>query len=437
MSGLTTTQTSNPPYIKPDISGNTLVVSNLSSFFGDIYMNNNRIKNISDPINNKDVVNKQYVDSKIDNIHWKNPVTAATITNIILSGEQTIDTVSVITGDRVLVKNQTLGIENGVYIVSTTTWSRSDDFDTGTDVSGYAVLVDEGSVNVNVAFLCTNDNGQGIVGTDILNFSQFTEIIQPGEGLSKVLNVLNVNYDSNTIDINGSNQLQVPDGGITNNKLQNDSITITAGTGLLDGGTVSLGSNVTISLNTLYAVPTGMISMIYTSTIPSGWLECNGQSTAGYPTLQTLIGSNVPDLRGQFIRGWDNGAGIDPGRAIGSTQTDSTTLPTTNFTVTVDSNGNHTHTVGTTSLTGSMTRISETWDLAGTASGIFTKTGGFSAAGTPSSIDSSPAGAASIDATHTHTLTTNGDHIHTATVTGGGDLETRPVNVALMYIIKT
>jgi microcystin-dependent protein len=43
-----------------------------------------------------------------------------------------------------------------------------------------------------------------------------------------------------------------------------------------------------------------------TSTPPAGWLECNGQSTAGYPNLTALFGTNLPDLRGEFVRGWSN-----------------------------------------------------------------------------------------------------------------------------------
>jgi phage-related tail fiber protein len=53
---------------------------------------------------------------------------------------------------------------------------------------------------------------------------------------------------------------------------------------------------------------------------PSGWLECNGQSTAGYANLTAIYGTNVPDLRGEFIRGWDHGKGVDPGRGIRSFQ---------------------------------------------------------------------------------------------------------------------
>ena len=49
-----------------------------------------------------------------------------------------------------------------------------------------------------------------------------------------------------------------------------------------------------------------------TSTVPAGWLEANGQSTTGYPNLVAIYGSNLPDMRGVFPRGWDHGRGLDP-----------------------------------------------------------------------------------------------------------------------------
>lgn len=57
---------------------------------------------------------------------------------------------------------------------------------------------------------------------------------------------------------------------------------------------------------------------------PDGWLECNGQSTASYPVLAAIVGATVPDLRGEFIRGWahDRIGTTDDGRLFGSWQSD-------------------------------------------------------------------------------------------------------------------
>lgn len=79
----------------------------------------------------------------------------------------------------------------------------------------------------------------------------------------------------------------------------------------------------------------GQIAYCAAGVIPSGWLECNGAaiSRATYGTLFASIGTNygagdgattfnLPDLRGEFLRGADRGRGVDAGRAIGSAQGD-------------------------------------------------------------------------------------------------------------------
>lgn len=82
-------------------------------------------------------------------------------------------------------------------------------------------------------------------------------------------------------------------------------------------------------------VPTGTVVFMAYASIPSGYLEANGQavSRATYNALFTAIGTlygigdgastfNLPDLRGEFVRGWDHGRGIDTGRVFGSEQLD-------------------------------------------------------------------------------------------------------------------
>jgi microcystin-dependent protein len=83
------------------------------------------------------------------------------------------------------------------------------------------------------------------------------------------------------------------------------------------------------------AVPVGSITMYGANTAPTGWLECNGAavSRTTYAGLFAAIGTvfgvgdssttfNVPDMRGEFARGWDNSRGIDSARAFGSAQAD-------------------------------------------------------------------------------------------------------------------
>ena len=170
-------------------------------------------------------------------------------------------------------------------------------------------------------------------------------------------------------------------------------------------------------------VPVGTILTFGASTPPSGFLECNGSaiSRSTYASLFSILSTthgagdgsstfNLPDLRGQFVRGWDNSAGVDASRVFGSTQT--------------DQNKNHTHTTDSVTLTGGIRKISEGFGSGGSASGVFTKTADGTNTITGSS-STSPVGGVDFDGTHSHTISSS-----------GGGTEARPKNVALMYIIK-
>ena len=82
-------------------------------------------------------------------------------------------------------------------------------------------------------------------------------------------------------------------------------------------------------------VPVGSVTMYAANTAPTGWLECNAAavSRTTYAALFAVIGTtfgvgdgsttfNLPESRGEFMRGWDNGRGVDPARAFGSAQAD-------------------------------------------------------------------------------------------------------------------
>lgn len=82
----------------------------------------------------------------VGNVAMKSPCRVASTANLTLSGEQTIDGVAAVTGDRVLVKDQTTGTENGIYDVDTGDWNRSQDADGNYDlVEGTMVKVNGGS----------------------------------------------------------------------------------------------------------------------------------------------------------------------------------------------------------------------------------------------------------------------------------------------------
>jgi len=84
----------------------------------DFSVNGFKILNVATPVNGTDAVNKAYVDGLTQGLDIKNSVRVATTSNISLTGTQTIDGIALTTGNRVLVKNQTLEQDNGIYVVA-------------------------------------------------------------------------------------------------------------------------------------------------------------------------------------------------------------------------------------------------------------------------------------------------------------------------------
>jgi microcystin-dependent protein len=203
---------------------------------------------------------------------------------------------------------------------------------------------------------------------------------------------------------------------------------------ITNGGFLQTDGSGNLSFQVVAGVPIGSVFCMAVATVPTGYLECNGAavSRTTYAALFAIIGVqygagngsstfNIPDLRGEFVRGYDHGRGVDNNRSINDPQG--------------ASNASHNHSIslsGTTSnksLTGSVTRIAETMAAFGTTSGVFSKTSNINTPTTPNATDSSPAGGFSMDASHDHTFSASG-------TSGSQGSEARPRNVAMMYIIK-
>lgn len=146
------------------------------SLTGTLDLGTNKATNSSDAVAATDLTTLQQVQSLIaagisSVADWKQSVRAATTANITLSGAQTIDGVSVIAGDRVLVKNQSTGSQNGIYVCAAGAWSRSTDCDASAEVtSGLTVVVEEGTVNSGKIYLLTTANPITL-GTTALTFT--------------------------------------------------------------------------------------------------------------------------------------------------------------------------------------------------------------------------------------------------------------------------
>lgn len=159
-----------------------------------------------DPVLPLGAATKQYVDNLASGLDPKGSVKVATTGPITLSLNQTIDTIPVTTGDRVLVKNQADQTTNGIYdVVAGGAWTRSVDAIPGVSLtSGSYFFVEQGATYAESGWVLTTDNP--ITGSSLLVFQQFSGAgqITAGPGLSKTGNILSVIQPGTNFSITGA-----------------------------------------------------------------------------------------------------------------------------------------------------------------------------------------------------------------------------------------
>jgi len=216
---------------------------------GDVAMATYKITGLGAPTNSTDAATKAYVDSATEGLHIHESVVAATTENVNLANAlengDTLDGITLATGNRILVKNQTTTSENGIYVVQASGQpTRATDFDTATEVdSGDFVFVYSGTVNASSGWVQTNR--PATIGTDPIVFTQFSGAgtYLAGNGLTLTGNTFTINTGV-TVDLNTAQTLTNKSisgsantlSNIPNNALTNSAITI-------NGTSTSLGGS--------------------------------------------------------------------------------------------------------------------------------------------------------------------------------------------------
>lgn len=251
-----------------------------------------------------------YLAEELGKLDGKQSVRVAATGNVVLNGAQQIDGVAVIAGDRVLLPSQTLAKDNGLWIVANGDWQRATDANSSAKVTpGLTVMVEEGTGNGDSLWHLTT-NAPITLGTTALTF----KMLAGRTGISAGT------YKSLTVDEYGR-----ATAGANPETL--------AGFGIKDSYTKA---EVEALIAKASALPVGSIVAFPVDAPPPGFLELDNsvKSSATYPDLSAYLGGKfnkgdegvgnfrLPEARGEFLRGWDHGRGVDAGRTLGSYQTD-------------------------------------------------------------------------------------------------------------------
>ncbi|WP_256671823.1 tail fiber protein [Pseudomonas sp. PB106] len=268
-----------------------------------------------------------YLAEELGKLDGKQSVRVAATGNVVLNGAQQIDGVAVVAGDRVLLPSQTLAKDNGLWVVANGDWVRATDANSNAKVTpGLTVMVEEGTANGDSLWHLTT-NAPITLGTTALTFKMLAGRTGIAAGT----------YKSLTVDEYGR-----ATAGANPETL--------AGFGIKDSYTKA---EVEALIAKASALPVGSIVAFPVDAPPPGFLELDNsvKSSETYPDLSAYLGGKfdkgdegvgnfrLPEARGEFLRGWDHGRGVDAGRVVGSPQKGTVTTfdsnPNPNLTVEV------------------------------------------------------------------------------------------------------
>jgi hypothetical protein len=278
-------------------------------------MGGNLVTNLGAPVTGTDAANKNYVDSVVTGLSWKQAVRAATTGPITLSTDaeagDTIDGVTLATGDRILIKDQVDQTQNGIYVVQASGVPvRASDAYTGAELRGASVYVEEGTVNQDTGWLQTTDGTITIGSTNIVwaqfsgsgSYTAGTGLTLSGNTFSLTSPVVTSLGGTGLTSIGTANQVLGVNAGATGLEYK----TVTAGTGISvvhGAGTITVNNtgvtSVGLSAPSIFTVSGSPVTTTGTLTLTLASQAANTvfaapNGTPGTPSFRTLVFADLP-----------------------------------------------------------------------------------------------------------------------------------------------
>ena len=228
----------------------------------DLSMAGFKLTNVGTPSAGTDAANKSYVDSVAQGLDTKASVVAATTTNGTLAtafaNGQVVDGVTLATNDRILIKNQTDATANGIYTVNASgAPTRSTDMDNGAEFPSAYVFVEQGTVNADTGWVCTN-NAPVTLGSTNIVWAQFS-----GAGTYTA---------NNGVVLNGSVFSFAPESGKGLQTSSNGAaikLATTSGLNVASDLAVGAGNGISVLTNTV-AIDSAVVVSKYAASVGDG-----------------------------------------------------------------------------------------------------------------------------------------------------------------------